>query len=125
MSVQPVLPAGRVLERLFTPGARLGWSFRDRRELAAHYPEPSRILRNCASRWPNGLPQRSPATQGAPLGDQAQPGPRLRLILLMLAGYAKGRNKSADADTTVAVGGYVPCAMTDQAQAGALEHAPQ
>lgn len=40
MSVQPVLPAGRALERLFTPGARLGWTFRDHHSLAAPYPEP-------------------------------------------------------------------------------------
>jgi hypothetical protein len=44
MSLQPdpaaagPVPAGRRL--LFTPGPRLGWVFRDRREAAAPYPEP-------------------------------------------------------------------------------------
>jgi hypothetical protein len=36
MSVQPAL----VLDRLFTPGARLGWVFRDLRRLAAPFREP-------------------------------------------------------------------------------------
>jgi len=44
MSLQPApapggpVPAGRQL--LFTPGPRLGWVFRDRRETATPYPEP-------------------------------------------------------------------------------------
>jgi hypothetical protein len=37
-SAQPALADRR--ELLFTPGPRLGWVFRDRRELAAPYPEP-------------------------------------------------------------------------------------
>ena len=37
-SAGPAPPAGQDL--LFTPGPRLGWVFRDRRELAAPYPEP-------------------------------------------------------------------------------------
>ena len=36
MSVSPAL----VLDRLFTPGARLGWVFRDPRLMAAPFPEP-------------------------------------------------------------------------------------
>lgn len=36
MTVQPAL----VLDRLFTPGARLGWVFRDPRLMAAPFPEP-------------------------------------------------------------------------------------
>lgn len=40
MSVQPVL-AGRSLERLFTPGIRLGWTFRDRSSLGTPYLEPA------------------------------------------------------------------------------------
>jgi hypothetical protein len=44
MSLQPApapggpVPVGRQL--LFTPGPRLGWVFRDRRETALPYPEP-------------------------------------------------------------------------------------
>jgi hypothetical protein len=40
MSVQPVL-AGRTLERLFTPGIRLGWTFRDREAIVTPYSEPA------------------------------------------------------------------------------------
>jgi GNAT superfamily N-acetyltransferase len=45
MSIQHVPPAHAALERephamLFTPGARLGWIFRDRRTLLAPNPEP-------------------------------------------------------------------------------------
>lgn len=44
MNVRPVLPAGPVpasrQQLLFTPGPRLGWVFRDRREIVAPYPEP-------------------------------------------------------------------------------------
>ena len=43
-SAGPAPPASQDL--LFTPGPRLGWVFRDRRELAAPYPEPE----------PSGLP---------------------------------------------------------------------
>ena len=42
MSTQPV-PVADMADRrasLFTPGPRLGWMFRDRRELAAPFPEP-------------------------------------------------------------------------------------
>ena len=42
MSTQPA-PAADVADRrarLFTPGPRLGWVFRDRRQLAAPFPEP-------------------------------------------------------------------------------------
>jgi hypothetical protein len=45
MSVQPVLSAGpaagRVLERLFSPGIRLGWTFRDRSSTGTPYLEPA------------------------------------------------------------------------------------
>ena len=39
MGVQPVPLPRLLLERLFTPGIRLGWAFCDRRALAAPYPE--------------------------------------------------------------------------------------
>ena len=38
MTMQPVITEPEQL--LFTPGRRLGWTFRDRRQLAAPYPEP-------------------------------------------------------------------------------------
>jgi hypothetical protein len=42
MSVPPAAAGGAGDQRalLFTPGARLGWIFRDRRELAGPYPDP-------------------------------------------------------------------------------------
>ena len=45
MSIQhvppaPALPGREPQAMLFTPGARLGWIFRDRRTLLASYPEP-------------------------------------------------------------------------------------
>jgi hypothetical protein len=46
MSVPPALP----LERVFAPGIRLGWTFRDRRVPAAPYREPSPTPAPCTSR---------------------------------------------------------------------------
>jgi len=40
MSVLPLPLPGRALERLFTPGIRLGWTFHDGRALTAPYREP-------------------------------------------------------------------------------------
>lgn len=37
MSVQPAPATGQALERLFTPGPRLGWIFRDPREMIAPF----------------------------------------------------------------------------------------
>lgn len=39
MSVQPAL-AGRAWERLFSPGIKLGWTFRDRSSLGTPFLEP-------------------------------------------------------------------------------------
>jgi hypothetical protein len=57
MTVQPVGPQGPVTgaeDLLFTPGPRIGWTFRDRRQLVTRYaePEPSeqRIARQVAAR---------------------------------------------------------------------------
>lgn len=42
MAIQPASPAEGVVgpHQLFTPGARLGWEFRNRRELMSPFPEP-------------------------------------------------------------------------------------
>jgi hypothetical protein len=62
MSVQPALLTGRALERLFAPGIRLGWTFRDRNGMTTPYPEPEPAPRYCASRLPNGPPWQRPGT---------------------------------------------------------------
>jgi hypothetical protein len=38
---RPACPAGRSLERLFAPGIRLGWTFRDRDPTVTPYSEPA------------------------------------------------------------------------------------
>lgn len=82
----PTPPVGQ--ELLFTPGPRLGWVFRDRRELAVPYPEPEPS--------PDAIQaQASARMTGA---DQAwqrawkwigKPSIALALVLLLLAGCAK------------------------------------
>jgi hypothetical protein len=63
MTMQPVVPPGgaTTAERmLFTPGPRLGWVFRDRRQLVTPYseplPDPQAITGQLADRHagPNG-----------------------------------------------------------------------
>jgi hypothetical protein len=101
MSVQPALPVGRALERLFTPGIRLGWTFRDRDGLTAPYPEPQpdpEILREQTA-------ERAVAAQASYARARRwviKPSLALGLFLLLLAGYAEGRKSTTDAATTLA-----------------------
>ena len=101
MSVQPVLLAGRALERLFTPSIRLGWTFRDRHGLTAPYPEPQpdpEVLREQIS-------ERAAAAQASYIRARRwviKPSLALGLLLLLLAGYAEGRNNATDAAPTLA-----------------------
>jgi hypothetical protein len=95
MSVQPAL------EWLFTPGARLGWVFRDRLQLAAPYPEPEPD--------PGELRERSAARAAAAQASYARarrwlvkPSLGLGLILLLLAVYANGRHHGATAVAALA-----------------------
>jgi len=101
MSVQPALPTGRALERLFTPGIRLGWTYRDRRGLTAPYPEPE----------PDPELLRGQMTERAAVAQVSyararrwviKPSLALGLVLLLLAGYAEGRNNAAEGATTLA-----------------------
>ncbi len=93
MSFQPVpsapgpVPPGRQ-QLLFTPGPRLGWVFRDRRELAAPYPDPQ----------PDPQVIQAQATARTATADQAlarawrwagKPSIALAVILAVLAGCAK------------------------------------
>jgi hypothetical protein len=89
MSVQPALPAGRALERLFTPGIRLGWTFRDRNGLTAPYPEPEpdpEVLRKQTA-------ERAAVAQASYARARRwviKPSLALGLLFLLLAGYAEG-----------------------------------
>ena len=92
MSVQPVPSAGRSLERLFTPGIRLGWTFRDRRSLTAPYPEPQpdpELLRE-------QMAERAAVAQARYARARRwviKPSLAFGLLLLLLAGYAEGRKQ--------------------------------
>jgi hypothetical protein len=85
-SAGPVPPARQ--ELLFTPGPRLGWMFRDRRELAVPYPEPEPS--------PHAIQARA-ATRMAAAEQRWQrtwkwigkPTIALALLLVLLAGCAK------------------------------------
>jgi hypothetical protein len=108
MSVQPALPAGRALERLFTPGIRLGWTFRDRNGLTAPYPEPEpnpEVLRKQTA-------ERAAAAQASYARARRwviKPSLALGLLLLLLAGYAEGKKNTTDGATTLAAALIVTC----------------
>ena len=101
MSVQPALLAGRALERLFTPGIRLGWTFRDRHGLTNPYPEPQPdpdVLRKQTA-------ERAAAAQARYARARRwviKPSLALGLLLLLLAGYAEGKKNTADGATALA-----------------------
>jgi hypothetical protein len=109
VSVQPVPTPRLVLERLFTPGIRLGWAFGDRRALAAPYPEPEpdpeHVTRQAA--------ERAVAVQAAYARARRwviKPSLALGMVVLLLAGYANGTHRAAAAWTALAaaviVSGY-------------------
>jgi hypothetical protein len=101
MSVQPALPAGRALERLFTPGIRLGWTFRDRHGLTAPYPEPQpdpdKLRKQTAERAAAAQARYARARRWV-----IKPSLAFGLLLLLLAGYAEGKNNTTDGATTLA-----------------------
>src|SRR6266536_3092391 len=93
MSVQPVLR----LDRLFTPGARLGWVFRDPRRETARFgeaePDPARIGEQVAARAAAEQARYARAHRWL-----IKPSLAAGLILLLLAGYDQNRHH-----TTLAV----------------------
>jgi hypothetical protein len=101
MRVQPALPAGQALERLFTPGIRLGWTFPDRNGLTAPYPEsepnPEVLHKQTAERA--AAAQASYATARRWV---IKPSLAFGLLLLLLAGYAEGKKNTTDGATTLA-----------------------
>jgi hypothetical protein len=94
MRVQSALPAGRALERLFAPGIRLGWTFRDRRTLAAPYreprPDPARVSEDLAERAVVSAASYARARRW-----MVKPSLLAGLVLLLLAGYAQGAHQFA------------------------------
>jgi len=105
MSIQHVPPAPLALERepeamLFTPGARLGWVFRDRRTLLAPYPESEpdleRLREQAAARAAAARARYATARRWA-----GKPSLVAAVVLLLLAGCAKAVNGGADTGSTL------------------------
>ncbi len=92
MSVQPAL-AGRALERLFTPGIRLGWTFRDRNSLGTPFlephPDPGFIDKQIAERVAITQSRYARARRWV-----IKPSLVLGLVLLLLAGYKNGTHRA-------------------------------
>ncbi|MGH3193129.1 MAG: hypothetical protein ACRDOL_38940, partial [Streptosporangiaceae bacterium] len=91
-----VPPPRLALERLFTPGARLGWIFRDLRTIVAPYPEPEPD----AGRWHRRAAARAEAAQAR--YDRARrwtvrPSLATALLLLLVAGFLRGSHDPDDA----------------------------
>jgi hypothetical protein len=105
MSIQPVPPAGpidpaRTQELLFTPGPRLGWTFRDRGDLVAVYPEPPpdpQAYRQHAAAH-RAAAERSWATTRRWAG---KPSIAIALILVLLAACAKTVDGSVNISATI------------------------
>jgi hypothetical protein len=105
MSIQHIPPASAPPGRepqamLFTPGARLGWIFRDRRTLLAPYPEPEPDLQQLRD-------QAAAATAAAQARCArarrwaGKPSLIAAIILVLLAGCAKEVNPGADTGRTL------------------------
>jgi len=90
-----VPPPRLALERLFTPGARLGWIFRDLRAIVAPYPEPEPD----PGRWRSRATARAEAAQAR--YDRARrwtvrPSLAGMLLLLLVAGFLRGGHDPDD-----------------------------
>jgi hypothetical protein len=99
MSYQQAPAAAGPMSALFTPGPRLGWVFRDRREFAAPYSEPQ----------PSPQLIQAQATARMTAAEQAwqrawkwagKPSIILALVLVLLAGCAKSVSGSFDLGLT-------------------------
>jgi hypothetical protein len=92
MSVQAAL----ALDRLFAPGARLGWVFRDLRRIAAPFrepePDPERTQKLLAARAAAAQARYARARRWL-----VKPPLVVGLALLMLAGYYEDRHRTAAA----------------------------
>ena len=87
-------PAPRWKALLFTPGARLGWTFRDRRSLVAPYgeqpPDPDAILQDTAARLAAAQQSWQRAGKWA-----ARPSLIIAVLLMVLAGCAHAVSSTA------------------------------
>jgi len=96
MSVPPASPAARALRLMFTPGARLGWTFRDLRQLVAPFPEPEpdpdRLRGQVAARAAAAQARYDRACRWL-----VKPSLAGGLILLLLAGYESRTHHPAGA----------------------------
>jgi hypothetical protein len=124
MSVQPA----HVLDRLFTPGARLGWVFRDPRRMTAPFPEPEPDPKRARER----VAARAAAAQARYARARrwlVKPSLAAGLTLGLLAGYETGRHHAAAAAAIGVVAlaaagsglGYTALTWWRQRQAGAAE----
>ena len=105
MSIQrvPPVPAARRREpqaMLFTPGARLGWIFRDRRTLLALYSEPEpdleQLREQAAARTAAAQARYAKIRRWA-----GKPSLIAGIVLVLLAGCAKEVNPGADTGRTL------------------------
>jgi len=87
-------------ELLFTPGPRLGWVFRDRRELAAAYPEPEPDARVIQARADERIAAAELAWQRT-WKWIGKPSIGLALLLLALAGCSRAVSGSFSLGLTV------------------------
>jgi hypothetical protein len=101
MSVQPVL-AGRALERLFSPGIRLGWTFRDRSSTGTPYlepaPDPELVSKQIAERVAITQSRYARARRWV-----IKPALLLGLLTLLLAGYENGTHHAGTGYAALAV----------------------
>lgn len=112
MNVHPVLPAGPPpasrQQLLFTPGPRLGWVFRDRREIAAPYPEaepvPQVIYAHATAR--DAAAEQAWARAWRWTG---KPSIALALILVLLAACSKAVSSASFSLLPTALGVLVLC----------------
>ena len=99
-SAEAVPVPGRTLERLFIPGLRLGWTFRDRRSLAAPYrepqPDPEVVREQISERAASAQVRYARARRWL-----IKPSLAAGLILLLLGGYALGSGRMAAGTVTL------------------------
>jgi hypothetical protein len=103
MSIRPIPPAGTAPEHLrllFTPGARLGWVFRDRTKLAVPYPEPEPDPR-AMQRQAAGQAAAAEARSVRAWRWLGKPSLALAIIFAVLIGYEKTINHRAGIVGTV------------------------
>jgi len=102
MGLQPALP----LERLFAPGIRLGWTFRDRRAQAKPYrepqPDPGVLHDQIAERAAVAQSRYAFARRWL-----IKPSLVAGFLLLLLAGYANDTHGAFEATLTLAAAAAV------------------